>query len=242
MIVQSPLDTLEVNARGTEVVLQAAARTATPTIIASTSELYGHSMRFPSNEDDPISIGSPTIGRWSYACAKIYDEFYALALHRERGLPVVITRLFNTIGSRQTGRYGMVIPRLLQQALANEPLTVYGDGEQTRCFCAVEDVVQALSAQLEQFSSVNGEVFNIGNPVEITIRKLAKRIIERTDSSSTIEFTPFSDVYPVGFEEIMRRVPDISKAKRLLQFAPQVTLDTTLDTVIASTKLRAAPV
>jgi UDP-glucose 4-epimerase len=240
MIVQSPLDTLEVNARGTEIVLQAATRTATPTIIASTSEVYGHSLRFPSNEDDPISIGSPTIGRWSYACAKIYDEFYALALHRERDLPVVVTRLFNTVGSRQTGRYGMVIPRLVEQALANETLTVYGDGTQTRCFCAVEDVVRALLTQLEQFSSVNGEVFNIGNPLEMPIRELAERIVKRTGSSSTIGFTPFSEVYPVGFEEIMRRVPDISKAQRLLQFEPHVTLDNTLDTVIASIQLREA--
>ena len=236
MIVESPLQTLEVNARGAEVVLQAAVHSGTPTIIASTSEVYGHSLRFPSREDDAISIGSPTIGRWSYACAKIYDEFYALALHRERELPVVISRLFNTVGARQTGRYGMVIPRLIAQALAHEPLTVYGDGTQTRCFCAVEDVVGVLSAQLERFGSVSGEIFNLGNPIETSILDLAKRVIERTGSSSAIEFIPFSDVYPAGFEEIMRRVPDISKAARLLQFEPRVTLDETLDTVIASFK------
>jgi UDP-glucose 4-epimerase len=234
MIVESPLQTLEVNAHGTETVLHAAMRTGTPTIIASTSEVYGHSLRFPSQEDDPISIGSPKIGRWSYACAKIYDEFYALALHRERELPVVISRLFNTVGARQTGRYGMVIPRLIQQALAHEPLTVYGDGTQTRCFCAVEDVVNVLLEQLERFGSITGEVFNIGNPVETPIIDLAKRIIARTGSSSTIEFVPFSDVYPAGFEEIMRRVPDISKAQRRLQFDPRVSLDATLDAVIAS--------
>jgi UDP-glucose 4-epimerase len=234
MIVQSPLGTLEVNARGTEVVLQSATRTGTPTIIASTSEVYGHSRKFPSHEDDPISIGPPTIGRWSYACAKIYDEFYALALHRERGLPVVVSRLFNTVGARQTGRYGMVIPRLIAQALAREPLSVYGDGTQTRCFCAVEDVVRVLLKQLDRFGSITGEIFNIGNPVETPIIDLAQRIIERTGSSSTIEFVPFSDVYPAGFEEIMRRVPDISKAQRLLQFEPLVRLDATLDAVIAS--------
>jgi UDP-glucose 4-epimerase len=234
MIVESPLGTLEVNARGTEVVLQSATRTGTPTIIASTSEVYGHSRKFPSSEDDPISIGSPTIGRWSYACAKIYDEFYALALHRERGLPVVVSRLFNTVGARQTGRYGMVIPRLIAQALAHEPLTVYGDGTQTRCFCAVEDVVRVLLKQLDRFGSITGEIFNIGNPVETRIIDLAQRIIERTGSSSTIEFVPFSDVYPAGFEEIMRRVPDISKAERLLQFEPLVRLDATLDAVIAT--------
>lgn len=236
MIVESPLVTLEVNARGTEVVLQAATRAGTPTIIASTSEVYGHSLNFPSREDDPISIGSPTIGRWSYACAKIYDEFYALALRRERELPVVITRLFNTIGARQTGRYGMVIPRLIAQALTHEPLTVYGDGTQTRCFCAVEDVVEVLRTQLERFGTVDGEIFNIGNPVETPILDLAKRIIERTGSSSTIQFIPFSDVYPAGFEEIMRRVPDISKAQRLLQFEPRVSLDETIDAVSASFK------
>jgi UDP-glucose 4-epimerase len=239
MIVESPLGTLEVNAHGTEVVLQAAARTGTPTLIASTSEVYGHSLRFPSREEDPISIGSPTIGRWSYACAKIYDEFYALALHRERDLPVVVSRIFNTIGTRQTGRYGMVIPRLIGQALAGEPLTVYGDGSQTRCFCAVEDVVGALSTQLERLGDVSGEIFNLGNPIETTIVALAKRIIERTGSSSTIEFIPFSDVYPAGFEEIMRRVPDISKAQRLLQFEPRITLERTIDAVIATLKARA---
>ncbi|HTC29317.1 MAG TPA: NAD-dependent epimerase/dehydratase family protein [Candidatus Acidoferrum sp.] len=236
MIVESPLRTLEVNAHGTETVLQAAARDNTPTIVASTSEVYGHSLRFPSHEDDPISIGSPTIGRWSYACAKIYDEFYALALHRERELPVVISRLFNTVGTRQTGRYGMVIPRLIRQALAREPLTVYGDGTQTRCFCAIEDVVHALLVQLERFGSVAGEIFNIGNPIETPIIDLAKRIIQRTGSTSTIELVPFSDVYPAGFEEIMRRVPDISKAERLLQFQPHVTLDATIDAVSASLK------
>jgi UDP-glucose 4-epimerase len=236
MIVESPLVTLEVNARGTEVVLQAATRAGTPTIIASTSEVYGHSLNFPSREDDPISIGSPTIGRWSYACAKVYDEFYALALRRERELPVVITRLFNTIGARQTGRYGMVIPRLIVQALTHEPLTVYGDGTQTRCFCAVEDVVEVLRTQLERFGTVDGEIFNIGNPVETPILDLAKRIIERTGSSSTIQFIPFSEVYPAGFEEIMRRVPDISKAQRLLQFEPRVSLDETIDAVSASFK------
>ncbi len=240
MIVDSPLAALEVNARGAEVVLHAAAQARTPTLLASTSEVYGHSLRFPSREDDPISIGSPTIGRWSYACAKIYDEFYALALHRERELPVVISRLFNTVGTRQSGRYGMVVPRLIQQALAGEPLTVYGDGTQTRSFCAVEDVVAVLLRQLERLDSSNGEVFNIGNPAETTIADLAKRIIERTSSHSTLAFIPFGEAYPAGFEEIMRRVPDISKAQRLLQFQPRVALDETLDAIIAS--LRAGAV
>lgn len=234
MILQSPLQTLEVNARGTELVLEAASRQSIPIVIASTSEVYGHSLRFPSREDDPISIGSPTVGRWSYACAKIYDEFYALALHRERDLQVVVSRLFNTVGTRQTGRYGMVIPRLVAQALSGQPLTVYGDGTQTRCFCSVKDVVKALLAQLERIEDVAGEVINIGNPVETSILDLAHLIIERTNSSSTINFVPISEVYPVGFDEIMRRVPDISKAELFLDFDPQVSLEETLDGVIST--------
>jgi UDP-glucose 4-epimerase len=234
MILQSPLQTLEVNARGTELVLEAASRQSIPIVIASTSEVYGYSLRFPSNEDDPISIGSPSVGRWSYACAKAYDEFYALALHRERDLPVVVSRLFNTVGTRQTGRYGMVIPRLVAQALSGEPLTVYGDGTQTRCFCSVKDVVEAILAQLERIEDVAGEVINIGNPVETSILDLAHLVIERTRSSSTIGFVPFGEVYPAGFDEIMRRVPDIAKAARLLDFAPSISLEETLDDVITS--------
>jgi UDP-glucose 4-epimerase len=241
MIVASPLQTLEVNARGTEVVLRAAAGTGMPTIIASTSEVYGHSKHFPSSENDPISFGSPTIGRWSYACAKAYDEFYALALHRERAFPVVVSRLFNTVGTRQTGRYGMVIPRFVQQALDQKPLTVYGDGTQTRCFCHVGDVVSVILKQLERMDDIAGEVFNIGNPIEMSIVDLAKRIVARTESSSTITFTPFGDAYPAGFEEIMRRVPDISKARRRLDFDPQVTIDETLDAVIASFRKDTVP-
>jgi UDP-glucose 4-epimerase len=234
MILLSPLETLEVNARGTEIVLAAALRQSVPIVIASTSEVYGHSLRFPSGEGDPISIGSPDVGRWSYACAKAYDEFYALALHRERGLKVAVARLFNTVGTRQTGRYGMVIPRLVAQAIAGEPLTVYGDGTQTRCFCSVKDVVRTLLAQLEHIDTVAGEVINVGNPVETSILDLARVIIERTGSSSTIDFVPFCEVYPAGFDEIMRRVPDIAKARRLLQFEPSVSLEQTLDDVIAS--------
>ncbi len=233
-IIESPLDTLDTNARGTEVVLHAALRNATPTIVASTSEVYGHSDRFPSREDGSVSIGAPTIGRWSYACAKIYDEFYALALHRERNMPVVVTRLFNTVGTRQTGRYGMVVPRFVRQALAGEPLSVYGDGTQSRCFCSVDDVVKVLLTQIERIDTVAGEVFNIGNPVEMPIVDLAHRVIERSRSSSTIAFVPFSEAYPFGFEEIMRRVPDISKARQLLDFIPKVSLDETIDSVLRS--------
>lgn len=234
IIVESPLETLEVNARGTEVVLAAAARRQLPTLIASTSEVYGLATTFPSSETDPICFGSPTVGRWSYACAKAYDEFYALALHRERSLPVAIVRLFNTVGPRQTGRYGMVVPRFVRQALSGEPLTVYGDGTQTRCFCHVQDVVAGLQAMLERIDRIAGDVVNLGNPEETSIEALARLVIELTHSSSDIRYVPFSEAYPVGFEEIMRRVPDIGKARAQLDFAPKSSLEAILRDVIAS--------
>jgi len=233
IIMESPFDTLDVNARGTENVVQAALKRKTPILIASTSEVYGHSTKIPSSESDPICFGSPTIGRWSYACAKAYDEFYSLALQRERALPVVVVRLFNTVGARQSGRYGMVVPRFSAQAMSGEPLTVYGDGTQTRCFCSVRDVTDALVAILLHVDALAGEVLNIGNPREMTIIDLAKRIVERSASKSTIDFVPFSRAYPEGFEEIMRRVPDISKARRTISFEPKVALDDILDDVIA---------
>lgn len=232
IIVDSPFDTLDVNARGTECVVQAALKKKTPVLVISTSEVYGHSTKIPSSENDPICFGSPTIGRWSYACAKAYDEFYSLALQRERGLPVVVVRLFNTVGARQSGRYGMVLPRLTAQALSGEPLTVYGDGTQSRCFCSVRDVTTALMTILLRFDDLSGEVFNIGNPIEMTILDLAKQIVERTASKSTIGFVPFSDAYPAGFEEIMRRVPDISKARKAISFEPKVPLEEILDEVV----------
>ncbi len=233
IIVESPFDTLDVNARGTESVVQAALKQKTPILIASTSEVYGHSTKIPSSESDPICFGSPTIGRWSYACAKAYDEFYSLALQQERGLPVVVVRLFNTVGARQSGRYGMVVPRLTAQALSGAPLTVYGDGTQTRCFCSVRDVTDALLAILLRIDALAGEVLNIGNPVEMTIIELAKQIVERAASRSAIEFVPFSRAYPAGFEEIMRRVPDIAKARRVISFEPKIPLESILDDVIA---------
>ncbi|GAC1391493.1 MAG: GDP-mannose 4,6-dehydratase [Vulcanimicrobiaceae bacterium] len=239
-VVSSPLQTMEVNARGTECILESAVTRRLPTIIASTSEVYGHSVKIPSAESDPICFGSPTVGRWSYACTKAYDEFFAMALHNERGLPAVAVRLFNTIGSRQTGRYGMVIPRFVNQALSGEALTVYGDGSQTRCFCSVTDVVGGLMTMLERIDSLAGEVFNLGNPQELSILELAQTVIEVTQSSSRIELVPFSEVYPAGFEEIMRRVPDISKAAGRLQFAPKENLDSILRSVVASVREKEA--
>lgn len=237
VVVESPLDTIEVNARGTEVVLHEAARRNLRTVITSTSEVYGHSTRIPSAETDPIAFGSPTIGRWSYACAKAYDEFFTLALHREKGLPAAVVRLFNTVGPRQTGRYGMVIPRFVSQAMRGEPLTVYGDGTQTRCFCSVKDVTSALLAVLDRMDIVAGEVFNIGNPQEVTIGALASQIIGKVGSQSAVSYVPFSEAYPAGFEEIMRRVPDIRKARRVLGFDPSIALPAILDDVIKSTRL-----
>jgi UDP-glucose 4-epimerase len=234
IIVESPLDTIEVNARGTEVVLAVAARWKLPTVIASTSEVYGLTTKFPSVESDPICFGSPTVGRWSYACAKAYDEFYALALHRERGLPVAVARLFNTVGPRQTGFYGMVIPRFVRQALDGEPLTVYGDGSQTRCFCHVSEVVAALSTMLQRMDRIAGEVINLGNPQEISIEALAELVVEMTHSNSGIRHVPFGEAYPAGFAEIMRRVPEISKAGAQLGFAPHLDLRTILTDVIAA--------
>jgi UDP-glucose 4-epimerase len=236
VIVKSPLETMQVNAHGSEVILDAAAIYGVPAIVASTSEVYGGATKIPSAESDPVCFGSPTIGRWAYAAAKAYDEFYALALHRERDFPVVVTRFFNTVGTRQTGRYGMVIPRFVEQALSNEPLTVYGDGSQTRCFCAVEDVVGGLYTIVNRVYDFAGQVFNLGSQHEISILDLARRVIELTGSSSQISYVPFGDVYPEGFEEIMRRVPDITKARMVLGFDPKTDLDTVLLNVITDAK------
>ena len=233
-VVASPLETMEINARGTECVLEAAVGAGVPAIIASTSEVYGSSTKMPSEESDPICFGSPTVGRWSYACTKAYDEFFAMALHRERGLPIAVVRLFNTVGVRQRGRYGMVLPRFVAQAVRGEPLTVYGDGLQTRCFCSVSDVVGGLITMIERIDRVCGEVFNLGNPEEVTILHLAQQVIEVAASTSGIEFVPFSQAYPAGFQEIMRRVPDISKAAKMLDFHPTLDLHGILSTVIAS--------
>jgi len=230
LVVESPLETIEANARGTEVVLKAAARHGTRTIVASTSEVYGLSTRHPSSESDPITFGSPTRGRWSYACSKAYDEFLALALQRERGLPATVVRLFNTVGPRQSARYGMVLPRFVCQALLGEPLTVYGDGTQTRSFCHVFDVIDALTTLIDHPIGI-GDVFNIGNPAEISVLDLARTVIARTRSASDVTFVPFADVFGEGFEEIYRRVPDITKARAELGFYPSRTLGSVIDDI-----------
>ncbi len=241
LVVESPLKTLESNVKGTETVLRHAALLSVPTVIASTSEVYGLATKFPSNEEDPVTFGSPTKGRWSYACSKAYDESLALAHHRESGLPAIVVRLFNTVGPRQSTRYGMVLPRLVRQALAAEPLTVYGDGEQTRCFGHVRDAVRGIVVLLDDPRAI-GDVFNLGNPTEISIRDLAAAVIAATGSASVIEYVPFDTAYGEGFEDIMKRIPDISKISALVGFRPQDSAIGTIigDIVDAQRKLLAA--
>jgi UDP-glucose 4-epimerase len=232
LIVESPVRTIETNIQGTEVVLTIAAKKRKRVLIASTSEVYGKRTQVPFNEDDDLVMGPTSKGRWSYACSKAIDEFLALAYWKERRVPTVIVRLFNTVGPRQTGRYGMVVPTMVRQALRDEPITVYGDGTQSRCFGHVQDVVGALVALSEHPDSV-GQVFNIGNDQEITILDLAERIRRMTGSSSTIELVPYDRAFEEGFEDMMRRVPDLGKIKALVGYAPKYDLDRILESVIA---------
>jgi UDP-glucose 4-epimerase len=229
LVVHSPIRTIENNLDETESLLESAGASGTPVLIASTSEVYGKSQKEAFAETDDLLIGPPYLSRWSYACSKLMDEFLALAYHRERQLPVTITRLFNTVGPRQTGRYGMVLPRFVQAAKANEPLRVFGSGEQTRCFCAVDDTVEAL-LRLRTAPAARGEIFNIGSTEEISIRGLAQRVIKRLGAHSQIEFVPYSDAYTEGFEDMLRRRPVINKLEVVTGFRPQ----TTLDQIIAS--------
>jgi UDP-glucose 4-epimerase len=230
-VVKHPLGTLETNVDGTASVLRAARETKTKVLVASTSEVFGLASRIPSSEDDPITIGSPTRNRWSYAASKAIDEFIAIGYWREHHVPTVVVRLFNTVGPRQSGRYGMVIPSFIRMATAGEPLTVHGDGTQTRCFCHVRDVVDALARLAEDPAAV-GEVFNLGNPEEITINDLASRVIALTGSSSPIKYVSYDEAYGEGFEEIRRRVPDIAKIRKAIGFAPSARLDEILREII----------
>lgn len=235
LVIESPLRTVDVNVRGTEAVMGAATRYRCRTIVASTSEVYGLATKIPSAEEDPITFGSPSKGRWAYACSKAVDEFLALALARERGLPSTVVRLFNTVGPRQSARYGMVLPRFVRQSLANEPLTVYGDGMQTRSFCYVGDVIGALLAILDNDATI-GEIYNLGNPQEVRILDLAHEVIRQTGSTSTVRFVPFDEAYAAGFEEIHRRVPDIAKLQQTVGFVPRVTLNEIIASVIESVR------
>jgi UDP-glucose 4-epimerase len=231
LIVESPVRTIETNVHGTEVVLATAAKKRKKVLIASTSEVYGLSEDVPFREDGPIVLGATSKARWSYACSKAIDEFLALAYFRERQLPTLIVRLFNTVGPRQTGQYGMVIPNFVAQALSGRAITVFGDGRQTRCFCHVRDVVRAMLALLAHPKAV-GEVVNIGSSEEVSILELARRVKTLTGSSSEIVFVPYAQAYEAGFEDMPRRVPDTSKAREMIGFAPTATLDDILRSVI----------
>jgi UDP-glucose 4-epimerase len=231
LIVESPVRTIETNVRGTEVVLEAANKKKKTVLIASTSEVYGLSDRVPFREDGNVVLGSTSKGRWSYACSKAIDEFLALAYWREKRLPTIIVRLFNTVGPRQTGQYGMVVPRFVKQAIAGRPLTVFGDGSQTRCFCHVQDVIGALMRLVDTPQSI-GEVFNIGSTEEVSILQLAETVKRLASSSSEIVFVPYDEAYEEGFEDMPRRVPDTSKIDALVGFKPTYTLENIIRSVI----------
>jgi UDP-glucose 4-epimerase len=240
LIVERPVHTIETNVMGTEAVLKAALRYRAKVLIASTSEVYGKGNQVPFREDDDVVLGPTLRSRWAYAASKMVDEFLALAYHREKGLPVVVFRLFNTVGPRQTGRYGMVIPRFVQQGLRGQPLTVFGDGKQSRCFLHVRDAVDAIISLAECPEAV-GEVFNIGSTDEVTIEHLANRVLqtchqmkgEETDAqASGVVFIPYDQAYAVGFEDMVRRIPDISKLNRLTGWVPRRSLDEILKGVV----------
>ena len=231
LIVESPVRTIETNVRGTEVMLALANKKKKKMLVASTSEVYGLSTEVPFREDGNLVMGATTKGRWSYACSKAIDEFLALAYWREKKLPTVVVRLFNTVGPRQTGQYGMVIPTFVKQALAGRPITVYGDGTQTRCFGYVGDVVGALMRLMDNADAV-GQVFNIGSNEEVTIRELAERVKALTNSDSEIIYIPYDEAYEEGFEDMPRRVPDTSKVQALVGFQPKMSLNGILQSVI----------
>ena len=232
LIVRSPVHVIQTNILGTEAVLRFANRYRKPVLLASTSEIYGKSEQVPFKEDDDRVLGPTTRSRWCYSTSKAVDEFLALAYHKERDLPVIIARLFNTVGPRQIGRYGRVVPRFVAQAVATKPLTVYGDGQQSRCFTDVEDVVRALVALAESPAAI-GQVFNVGSPNEVTIAELARRVITLTGSISEVVLIPYSQAYEEGFEDMRRRVPDTTRLRALTGWEPRVPLDETLHRMIA---------
>jgi nucleoside-diphosphate-sugar epimerase len=231
LIVEAPVHTIETNVHGTEVVLKHANKKKKLVVIASTSEVYGKSVAVPFNEDADLVLGPTPKHRWAYACSKAIDEFLALAYWKERKLPVIITRFFNTVGPRQTGRYGMVIPTFVRQGLSGQTITVHGDGTQTRSFCHVGDVVDALLRLVNEPRAV-GEVFNVGNDEEVTIMELAKRVREITGGRSSIATVPYDQAYEAGFEDMPRRVPDLRKIKALVGYRPKSSLDEILVSVM----------
>jgi UDP-glucose 4-epimerase len=233
LIVEQPLRSFTNNIRGSEVVIGAAHRYRRKILVASTSEIYGKNGSRPLRETDDRLLGSTSVSRWAYSTAKAVDEVLAFAYHRERGLPAIVTRLFNTVGLRQSAAYGMVVPRLVQQALSGLPLTVYGDGRQTRCFCHVRDVVAALLLLLDSPAAI-GEVFNVGSPEEVSILELAERILKATGSDSPIRLVPYEEAYDEGFEDMRRRIPDTTKLQRLTGWRPTRDLSAILQEVTAA--------
>ena len=239
LIVEQPVHTIETNVKGTEVVLNAAAKKRKLVLVASTSEVYGKSTRLPFREDDDLQLGPTTHSRWAYACSKALDEWLALAYWREKKVPVIVTRFFNTVGPRQTGRYGMVLPSFAAAAVRGEPIRVFGTGEQSRCFGHVQDVVRAMVALLETPAAV-GQVVNIGNDEEVSIHRLAEMVRDAAGSSSAIELVPYSEAYGEGFEDMQRRMPDVSKLERLIGMRPRTPLDQIVADVVADQKQRLA--
>jgi UDP-glucose 4-epimerase len=237
LIIESPVRTIETNIRPTELLLELATKKRKTVLIASTSEVYGKSQKFPFSEGDDLVIGSPDKGRWSYACSKAIDEFLALAYWREKKLPTIIVRLFNTIGPRQTGQYGMVVPTFIRQAMAGETLTVFGDGRQSRCFGWVGDVVQAMIALVKN-PNAPGKVFNVGSDEEITILELAERVKRVTSSESRIQLIPYHEAYEPGFEDMPRRIPDLSRIGHLIGYRPTKALDEILLAIAAPLRER----
>lgn len=232
LIVEQPLRCFTTNIRGSEIVIESAHRYRRKILVASTSEIYGKNGSGPLSETADRILGSPSVARWAYSTAKAVDEILAFTYHRERGLPSLVVRLFNTVGPRQSPAYGMVIPRLVRQALAGAPLTVFGDGSQTRCFAHVSDVVDALVRLLDEPAAV-GEAFNVGSSEEISIADLAHRIIEKTKSTSTVDVIPYDKAYETGFEDMLRRVPDTTKLRELTGWTPTRSLDDILSDTIA---------
>jgi UDP-glucose 4-epimerase len=228
LIVESPVRTIETNVNGTQMILEAACKKRKLVLTASTSEVYGKNV----NEDADLVLGATTKGRWSYAASKALDEFLALSYWKEKRLPVIVVRLFNTVGPRQTGRYGMVLPNFVKSALDLAPIQVYGNGKQSRCFCDVRDTVESLIRLMDTEKSI-GEVVNVGNTEEVSIEELAKLVKQRTASSSTIEFIPYDKAYEPGFEDMMRRVPNVDKLYALTGFRPQTPLNEIIDRVTA---------
>jgi UDP-glucose 4-epimerase len=241
LIVESPVRTIETNVNGTQLILEAACKKRKLVLTASTSEVYGKNINVPFHEDADLVLGPTTKGRWSYAASKALDEFLALSYWKEKKLPVIVVRLFNTVGPRQTGRYGMVLPNFVKAALDGQPISVYGNGRQSRCFCDVRDTVEALTRLIDTPRAI-GEVVNVGNTEEISIEALARLVQERTRSASPIEFIPYDQAYEPGFEDMMRRVPSVEKLHSLTGFRPQTPLNEIIDRVTAYFQSQSEPV